>query len=166
MNAVQGTWERATITKNGRPAAVLIAPDDLASLIETLEILSYPEVLAAVHAAEAGRGRRGQAEPGARRLPAVPKAHDMRPVAVSTLPGQCPAQVPRAAEDEHQYRPPPVPGTRNSAQMRGHPIANPRRQLGLPTQDNPCGNGATLVPYTLAAVKLVHGYGDAPDAKR
>ena len=35
--AVQGTWERVLITKNGRPAAVLIAPEDLESLIETIE---------------------------------------------------------------------------------------------------------------------------------
>ena len=46
--AVQGTWERVTITKNGRPAAVLIAPDDLESLLETLEILSDPEAMAAI----------------------------------------------------------------------------------------------------------------------
>lgn len=54
VNAVQSTWERVLITKNGRPAAVLIAPDDLDSLIETLEILSDPEALAAVREAEAG----------------------------------------------------------------------------------------------------------------
>ena len=29
VSAVEGTWERVTITKNGRPAAVLIAVDDL-----------------------------------------------------------------------------------------------------------------------------------------
>jgi prevent-host-death family protein len=48
VSAVQGTWERVTITKNGKPAAVLIAPDDLESLIETLEILSDPEALASI----------------------------------------------------------------------------------------------------------------------
>lgn len=40
VDAVQGTHERVTITRNGKPAAVLISPDDLASLEETLEILS------------------------------------------------------------------------------------------------------------------------------
>ena len=34
------THERVVITRNGKPAAVLISPDDLASLEETLEILS------------------------------------------------------------------------------------------------------------------------------
>jgi antitoxin YefM len=56
VSAVQGTWERVTITKNGRPAAVLIAPDDLESLVETLEILSDPEAMAAIREAEAGTG--------------------------------------------------------------------------------------------------------------
>src|ERR687886_1808540 len=46
--AVEGTWERVLITKNGRPAAVLIAPDDLDSLLETLDILSDPETMAAI----------------------------------------------------------------------------------------------------------------------
>lgn len=56
VNAVQGTWERVTITKNGKPAAVLIAPEDLDSLIETLEILSDPEAMSAIRDAKAGAG--------------------------------------------------------------------------------------------------------------
>lgn len=56
VNAVQGTWERVTITKNGKPAAVLISPDDLASLVETLEILSDPEAMAAIRESKAGTG--------------------------------------------------------------------------------------------------------------
>ena len=50
--AVEGTWERILITKNGKPAAVLIAPDDLESLLETLDILSDPETMAAIKEAE------------------------------------------------------------------------------------------------------------------
>lgn len=46
--AVSGTWERVLITKNGKPAAVLIAPDDLESLLETLEVLSDPQAMAAI----------------------------------------------------------------------------------------------------------------------
>jgi antitoxin YefM len=57
VSAVQGTWERVLITKNGRPAAVLIASEDLESLVETLEILSDPEALAAIREAEAGTGQ-------------------------------------------------------------------------------------------------------------
>jgi antitoxin YefM len=37
---VAGTWERVVITKNGPPAAVLMAVEDLGALVETLEILS------------------------------------------------------------------------------------------------------------------------------
>ena len=40
VGSVHDTHERVVITRNGEPAAVLIAPDDLASLEETLEILS------------------------------------------------------------------------------------------------------------------------------
>ena len=54
VSAVEGTWERVTITKNGRPAAVLIAVDDLESLTETLAILSDPEAMSAIAEAESG----------------------------------------------------------------------------------------------------------------
>lgn len=50
--AVEGTWERILITKNGKPAAVLIAPDDLESLLETLDVLSDPETMAAIKEAK------------------------------------------------------------------------------------------------------------------
>jgi prevent-host-death family protein len=39
---------RVAITRNGRPAAVLISPEDLESLEETLAILGDPEELAAL----------------------------------------------------------------------------------------------------------------------
>ena len=40
--------DRVTITRNGRPAAILLSPDDLESLEETLAILSDPKELAAL----------------------------------------------------------------------------------------------------------------------
>ena len=39
---------RVAITRNGRPAAVLISPDDLESLEETLAVLGDAEELAAL----------------------------------------------------------------------------------------------------------------------
>ena len=54
VSAVEGTWERVTITKNGKPVAVLIAVDDLESLTETLAILSDPEAMSAIAEAESG----------------------------------------------------------------------------------------------------------------
>jgi antitoxin YefM len=54
VSAVEGTWERVTITKNGKPVAVLVAVDDLESLTETLEILSDPEAMAAIAEAKSG----------------------------------------------------------------------------------------------------------------
>lgn len=44
VDEVNRTHERVEITRNGTPAAVLIAPDDLASLEETIAILSDPEM--------------------------------------------------------------------------------------------------------------------------
>jgi prevent-host-death family protein len=48
VNSVETTHERIVITKNGRPAAVLISYDDLESLQETLEILSEPGIAAEI----------------------------------------------------------------------------------------------------------------------
>ncbi len=56
VSAVSGTWERLTITKNGKPVAVLMAVEDLESLTETVEILSDPEAMAAIAEHRAGTG--------------------------------------------------------------------------------------------------------------
>lgn len=53
VSSVRTTHERVTITRNGEPAAVLISPDDLESLEETLAILTDPEALAALREGEA-----------------------------------------------------------------------------------------------------------------
>jgi prevent-host-death family protein len=60
--AVRGTWERVTITKNGRPVAVLMAVEDLESLIETLQILSDPDAMAAIAEDRSGTGERTTGE--------------------------------------------------------------------------------------------------------
>lgn len=46
--SAEATHERTTITKNGRPAVVIISAEDLASLEETLTIMSDPELLSAL----------------------------------------------------------------------------------------------------------------------
>lgn len=56
VGAVQGTWERVTITKNGKPVAVLMAVEDLESLVETLEILSDPDAMSAIAEHRSGTG--------------------------------------------------------------------------------------------------------------
>lgn len=45
VDRVEGEHDRVVVTRNGRPAAVLISPDDLASLEETLDVLSDPSLL-------------------------------------------------------------------------------------------------------------------------
>ena len=61
VDAVVKTHERVTITRNGRPAAVLISVDDLESLEETIEVLSDPQAMADIREAraEAERGDQG-----------------------------------------------------------------------------------------------------------
>jgi prevent-host-death family protein len=46
VGSVHDTHERVVITRNGEPAAVLISPEDLAALEETLEILSDERTMA------------------------------------------------------------------------------------------------------------------------
>jgi len=53
VGSVHDTHERVVITRNGEPAAVLISPDDLAALEETVEILSDPALMASLTEARA-----------------------------------------------------------------------------------------------------------------
>lgn len=46
VDRVETQHDRITVTRNGRPAAVLMSPDDLASLEDTLELLSNPTAMA------------------------------------------------------------------------------------------------------------------------
>lgn len=52
VDRVEREHERVIVTRNGRPAAVLISPEDLASLEETISVLSDTEAVRALHAAE------------------------------------------------------------------------------------------------------------------
>ena len=52
VDRVEKQHERVTITRNGRAAAVLISPDDLAELEETLSVLSDPAALADIREAD------------------------------------------------------------------------------------------------------------------
>jgi antitoxin YefM len=48
VDRVEREDDRVVVTRNGRPAAVLVSPDDLESLEETLAVLSDPALLAKV----------------------------------------------------------------------------------------------------------------------
>lgn len=45
VDRVSAQQDRIVVTRNGRPAAILISPDDLESLEETLAVLSSPTLL-------------------------------------------------------------------------------------------------------------------------
>ncbi len=53
VDGVAERHDRVVLTRNGRPAAVIISPDELESLEETLEILSDPKAMRAIRKAEA-----------------------------------------------------------------------------------------------------------------
>ncbi|HEU0089748.1 MAG TPA: type II toxin-antitoxin system Phd/YefM family antitoxin [Pseudonocardiaceae bacterium] len=64
VSEVERTHHRVTITRHGHAAAVLISPDDLAALEETIDILTTPEASAAIAEgiADANAGRFADAE--------------------------------------------------------------------------------------------------------
>lgn len=45
IDEVERTHERVEITRHGHSVAVLVSPDDLAALEETVEVLSSPEAM-------------------------------------------------------------------------------------------------------------------------
>lgn len=53
IDRVEREHERITVTRNGRAAAVILSPEDLAELEETLAVLSDPHALADIRAADA-----------------------------------------------------------------------------------------------------------------
>lgn len=59
VDRVEGHHERVVLTRNGRPAAVLISPEDLEALEDTLELLADPTARAEIERArkEIAEGR-------------------------------------------------------------------------------------------------------------
>ena len=57
VDRVARQQERIVVTRNGQPAAVLVSPDDLEGLEETLAVLSDPDLLARVREGEAAAAR-------------------------------------------------------------------------------------------------------------
>ena len=52
---VEGQHDRVVVTRKGRPAAVLVSPEDLESLEETLAVLSDPELMRQIRSSEEER---------------------------------------------------------------------------------------------------------------
>lgn len=52
VDRVQREHDRVTVTRNGKAAAVILSPDDLAQLEETLAVLSDPAALADIREAD------------------------------------------------------------------------------------------------------------------
>jgi antitoxin YefM len=70
VDRVEREHERVIVTRNGRAAAVILSPEDLAELEETLAVLSDPEALADIREADAAY-RRGDVVRGAEAVRAL-----------------------------------------------------------------------------------------------
>lgn len=57
VDRVEREHERVTVTRNGRPAIVLISTDDLEQLEETIDVLSDPGSMAGIREADAAIAR-------------------------------------------------------------------------------------------------------------
>jgi prevent-host-death family protein len=64
VDRVEHQHDRVVLTRNGRPAAVLVSPEDLEALEDTLDLLSDPQALAQIDRAreEISEGRVVDAE--------------------------------------------------------------------------------------------------------
>lgn len=52
VDGVQHHHDRVVLTRHGRPAAVILSPDDLESLEETLDILANPAAMQEIRDSE------------------------------------------------------------------------------------------------------------------
>jgi len=52
LDEIERVHEHVVITRNGRPSAVMMAPDEYDSLIETLEVLADHEAIADLAASQ------------------------------------------------------------------------------------------------------------------
>ena len=57
IDCVEHHHERVVVTRNGKPAAVIMSPEDLAELQETIDVLSDPLALADIREADASYAR-------------------------------------------------------------------------------------------------------------
>lgn len=53
VDGVEDRHDRVVLTRHGRPVAVIVSPDELESLEETLDLLSDPNARREIHNAEA-----------------------------------------------------------------------------------------------------------------
>ena len=57
IDRVEHQHERVVVTRSGKPAAVIVSPEDLAQLQETIDVLSDPQALADIREADASYAR-------------------------------------------------------------------------------------------------------------
>ena len=57
IDRVEHQHERVVVTRNGKPAAVIVSPEDLAQMQETIDVLSDPQALADIREADAAYAR-------------------------------------------------------------------------------------------------------------
>jgi len=57
IDRVEHQHDRVVVTRNGKPAAVILSPEDLAQLEETIDVLGNSQALADIREADAAYAR-------------------------------------------------------------------------------------------------------------
>lgn len=57
IDRVEHHHERVVVTRNGKPAAVIVSPEDLAQMQETIDVLSDSQAVADIREADAAYAR-------------------------------------------------------------------------------------------------------------
>lgn len=57
IDRVEHQHERVVVIRNGKPAAVILSPEDLAQMQEAIDVLSDPQALAGTRVADASYER-------------------------------------------------------------------------------------------------------------
>lgn len=88
MDRVERHHERVTVTRNGKPAVVIISPDDLQEIEETLEVLQDPEAMLEIREALAADDRGDVVE-------GIEAVRALRPCRMARPPGNTSSALPR-----------------------------------------------------------------------
>lgn len=99
VDEVSSRDEQVTITRNGRPAAMLVSPDEIESWRATVEIMSDPDAMAAIR-----RARRNLKEGKVLSEQEIEELFDLRPGEAAPVIGPRRKRGARTARNRREAR--------------------------------------------------------------